>query len=46
MTASAISLLRRVKRAASAFLTRLAVRRDAARAFRYDMAQFMEELNK
>ena len=42
MISSAIALLKRVKRAASAFLTRLAVRRDAARAFRYDMAQFME----
>ena len=41
MTSSAIDLLRRVKRAVSSFFRRLAVRREARRAFRYDRAQFL-----
>ena len=36
-----MDLLRRVKRATVAFFARLGVRREAARAFRYDKAQFM-----
>ena len=42
MASCVIDLLRRVKRAAAAFLLRLSVRRAAKRAFRYDMKQFME----
>ena len=42
MVSFAIARLKLVKRAVSAFFLRLAVRRDAARAFRYDKAQFME----
>ena len=38
----AISLLKRLKRAVFAYFQRFAIRRDAARAFRYDKAQFME----
>ena len=41
MMSSAIDILRRMKRAVRAFSGRLAVRRDAARAFSYDRAQFM-----
>ena len=36
-----MDVLRRVKRATVAFFARLGVRREAARAFRYDKAQFM-----
>ena len=36
-----IGILRRVKRTAAALLGRMAVRREAARAFRYDKSQFM-----
>ena len=41
MASSFLGFLRRVKRTATAFLGRLSVRREAARAFRYDKAQFM-----
>ena len=41
MVSSAIDILRRVKRAGRSFFDRIAVRREAARAFRYDRAQFM-----
>ena len=41
MASSAIEVLRRVKRVVCSFFARLAVRREAARAFRYDRAQFM-----
>ena len=42
MVSFVISRLRLAKRAVSALLLRLAVRRDASRAFSYDRAQFME----
>jgi len=41
MTSSAIAFLRRAKGAVSALLLKAAARREAKRAFRYDMAQFM-----
>ena len=41
MASSFLDILRRAKRTAAAFLGRLAVRREAARAFRYDRSQFM-----
>ena len=41
MVSSAIDILRRVKRFVRSFFDRIAVRREAARAFRYDREQFM-----
>jgi len=41
MKSSAIDILRRTKRALTAFFARLSLRREAARAFRYDREQFL-----